>query len=203
MRISVLISSYGGRRWHRMATSRAEPSASTQGAHEVLVLHEQHGTIASCRNNNAAQATGEWLCFLDADDEMTAGYIGAIQAAENPELGDLALYTPMVEYVQGRRRQEPKFWPESDLTTGNWMVIGTVVSKRLFTEIGGFHEGDPHGLEDWALWAMAYQRGAKPVKVPGAIYIAHQHDLSSHARFMRDRNAYMTAYRQVRERLWA
>ncbi len=36
------------------------------------MLHEDDATIAEVRNKNTVDATGDWLCFLDADDELGA-----------------------------------------------------------------------------------------------------------------------------------
>lgn len=158
--------------------SRALPSALDQGAHEILTEHDPQGTVASVRNMLAEQARGDYLVFLDADDELERGYIAAMKAAR-PERD--TLLTPAVSYVVHGRRMRPKFWPEVDLRYANWLVIGTAISRSLFWEIGGFSDEEEFGAyEDWELWLRASAAGATVRKVPDAIYVAHQEPTSRH-----------------------
>ena len=50
------------------------------------------------------------------------------------------------------------------------MVIGTLVQRAVFEEVGGFREWPIY--EDWCLWQRCWLRGAEPVEVPDAHYIA-------------------------------
>lgn len=61
-------------------------------------------------------------------------------------------------------------WPEMDLRLGNWLVIGTLVQRQVFVEVGGFREWPLY--EDWCLWQRCWKAGAEPVKVPDAVYVA-------------------------------
>jgi len=136
------------------------------------------------RNALAVKATGDYLCFLDGDDELAPGYIAAMQKVYEQEYdGTPLLLTPKVAYVVKGRKQAPKFWPETDPWSGNWMVLGTLVSKDLFMKVGGwreFDENDWNEWDDWELWIRCQKAGALPVKVPKAVYIAHQEKTSRH-----------------------
>ena len=72
MKISILVSTYGDDSWNQMALNRAMPSCIGQGAHEVLYHHEADGTVASCRNNNAAKATGDTAKTRQAYEKLVA-----------------------------------------------------------------------------------------------------------------------------------
>ncbi len=174
MTFSIIVASYGHTRWRTLGDRRALPTATAQHPYEVVRIHEPDGTVASARNNGAAQATGDWLVFLDADDELAPGYTDAMQAAlYNRDVASLLL-TPAVSYVNGRTARPPMFWPEVDLRHGNWLVIGTALPRSLFHEVGGFDDRPEYGaFEDWALWVKCWKAGAKPVKVPDAVYRAH------------------------------
>jgi hypothetical protein len=132
----------------------------------------------------------EFLCFLDADDELADGYIAAMHdAAPTPDfrLGASErnlLLTPMVSYVGSGRAARPKFWPEKPLSEGNWLVIGTLVPRVLFREVGGFRD-ELHGYEDWSLFARCWKAGAEIVKVPDAVYVAHVRGGSRNRRMSR------------------
>lgn len=181
MQTSILIPSYGQPHWQHLATTRAEPAARRCEPFEVLTEHFPDGDINTSRNALAAKATGDWLCFLDADDELEPDYLREMQAAY---CGRKKLYTPAVRIVRRRRSKPPDFYPQVDLRYGNWLIIGTLIERRTFLALGGFRDW-PHGLEDWDLWARAHYAGLEVVRVPGAIYVQHRDGPSSHARAAR------------------
>lgn len=185
--VSVIIGCHGATDWADIAWSRAYPSAIGQGANEVLVSFEKNGTIASARNAGAAESKGEWLIFLDADDELAPGYIAAMFSASMRE-GNEALLAPAVSYcVLGYPPQDPKFWTNGyadRLISGNWLLIGTAVHRSVFEKAGGFHEWPIY--EDWDLWLRCLAVGAYPVKVPEAVYLAHVNSDSRNKRLRHD-----------------
>jgi glycosyltransferase involved in cell wall biosynthesis len=172
MNISICISTFGSERWEALAYTQAWPSA--RGAHEVVVRHLHTGTLAQARNEAALDAEGDYLCFLDADDELGPDYIGAMTRAyeqERRDDGTPLLLAPAVSYIRKTKAQPPKFWPEIPLSQGNWLIIGTLVPRDLFLAAGGFRE---YGMyEDWDLFIRCVQAGAEIVKVPKAVYWAH------------------------------
>ena len=90
------------------APSRPHPG---QDADELCVLHQPDGTRASSLNQGARQAHGDWLIFLDADDELAPGYVGAMRRAleQHPD-GDLMLFTPAVQHIRKGRPGTPFFF---------------------------------------------------------------------------------------------
>lgn len=196
MDVSILVATYGSDEWEQLALRRAVPSTENQGA-EVVVVHEPDGSVASSRNAAAEAANREWLCFLDADDELAFGYCREMSRIHARNPNPRHLYTPAVSYIQNGRRKPAKFWPECSLDTGNWMVIGTLIRRDVFREIGGFHEL-PHGLEDWNLWGRAVRYGCVPVKVPRAIYVAHHNPESKHHQLRLDKAEYGVWYEKAK-----
>jgi glycosyltransferase involved in cell wall biosynthesis len=185
--VSVVIASYGDESWVELTRDRAYPSAQNQGAHEVVLVHQPDGSIATARNEGAEKAKGDWLCFLDADDELADGYVEAMKAAERSEEVPIVgpvLLTPAVSYVSSGRRARPKFWPEKPLSEGNWLVIGTLIPRLLFVSVGGFDDS-PHAYEDWSIFARCWKAGAAIVKVPDAVYVAHVRGGSRNRRMSR------------------
>lgn len=204
MKVSILISTYGNLEWLEMAKERAFPSACKQNAHEVRIYHNEDSTIAEVRNAQAEVATGDWLCFLDADDELGLGYLEAMGRALEQKRGvDGAplLLTPAVSYVRKGRPQPPKLLPVGDLRDDNYLVVGTVVQRDLFLKVGGF--GDyPHGFEDWSLWAKCWKAGAKIIQVKRAIYYAHINPRSKHRVAWRNREWQVEMHNRVRRELF-
>lgn len=172
MNCSVIIATYGDEKWSALARGRALPSARPQDPLEVIVAHDSDWTIARARNGAVAEATQDWLLFLDADDELAPGYLDAMTRAVERERHDgTLLLTPAVSFVVNGRQQRPHFQKEQPLRDGNWLTIGTLIPRALFQEVGGFREWGLY--EDWDLWARCEMAGARIVKVPDAVYLAH------------------------------
>jgi glycosyltransferase involved in cell wall biosynthesis len=184
VKLSIVIASHGSDKWCDLAWSRAYPSAEAQGAHEVLIEHDsdQSATRAEVRNRLIERATGDWICTLDADDELAPGFVDAMRDAwseptyQGMLYPDTVLFVPRVQYVH-RRIEEPRFPPEVDLRKGNWMVVGTVVPRLLVLEVGGWRVFTGSGVlnqwDDWDLWIRCGMAGAVYRKTPKAIYVAH------------------------------
>lgn len=171
---TICIGTYGGNEWVQLAHERAIPSAEAQG---VPVIHRHGATLARARNEALALVGGtEWVVFLDADDELTPGYINALAG------GAADLRAPAVSYVKhGRPRAPyvPKVAGHShDCTAGcvasgegNWLVVGAAARAQLLREIGGWAEWPVY--EDFDLWMRAILAGASVEAIPEAVYLAH------------------------------
>lgn len=204
MNVSIIVATYGDESWRTLAQERAIPSAYAQEPYEVLDGHALDGPISEIRNALASMASGEWLCFLDADDELGRGYLAAMQQAferRREHGGAPPLLTPAVSYVRKGRQQTPRFLSGNDLSKNNYLVVGTLVRRDLFMQVGGFSDY-PHGFEDWSLWAKCWKAGAEVVQVKRAVYIAHWNPTSKHRLAWRDRRWQVKMHQQVQRELF-
>lgn|GEM_PF-1242786 len=194
---SILVATYGDPAWEELSWSRAYPSTVGQGMKEpfdgtveTIVHHLEDGTLAQARNQAAARAEGEWLCFLDADDELEPFYVEEMyrrllllwhgDGIDHPgfPLPDLLL-APAVRYWAGDGREPGAGIPN----IGGWprtseCVIGTLMPRLAFLEAGGFQETTSDGTpltiyEDYATFLALWDAGAHLVHVPDAVYRAH------------------------------
>jgi glycosyltransferase involved in cell wall biosynthesis len=190
MNVAIVVATCGEDRWQKLAHERAWPTAMAEATarpgRTADLRHYDGLTIAEARNRAAAQvvAPHDWLCFLDADDELEPGYLDAMEEAwiNGAITTD---WSPL--FVPAMRRVEPPHpWAQFEATIpnkGGWprvneCVIGTLVHRGLFDRVGGFrtetNDGTPISIyEDWDLWLRCVDAGATRVYVPAAVYRAH------------------------------
>lgn len=155
MDVTVIVATYGSDEWRDLGSD----TALAHGA-----AHWHGDTLAQARNAAAGAADTEWLVYLDADDELSGGYIDAMAAAD----GDLR--APALHLVYPDRIVVPDL-ASRDIERTNPCCIGTAIRRDMFLAVGGFPELP--GWEDWALFLRAYRRGATITHVPDAVYQAH------------------------------
>jgi GT2 family glycosyltransferase len=120
------------------STDRSAEVAAQLGARVIRV---EQGRVAELRNRGAALATTDILAFVDADNEIVAGWVhAAVECLHMPHVGAAgALYhaPPDGTWVQrtyGHLRGTPNGQDETDwLGSGNLAVLRTA-----FEAIGGF-----------------------------------------------------------------
>lgn len=168
MEVAVVVATYGSLDWIERAEQVAIPSARRQTSNVIRV----HGnTIAAARNDGAFAAKlggADWLCFLDADDELEPNYLRAM--AHSPYAGRRVfprLLAPRVRYDDRAVRS----YRDRNIAHMNPCVIGTLVQLDRFIEAGGFWE-EP-AWEDWSLFRRCWMLGSPVTEVRNAIYRAH------------------------------
>lgn len=167
--------------------------------------HDDRLAIGPVRNVLAGKASGDWLCFLDADDQLAPWYLAEMfnrYHAEREHSRGPFLLTPSVSKMRKGRRSSAAFYPEVPLWQANWLVVGTLIERDLFERVGGF-EDYPHGFEDWSLWNKAAKAGAQVVKVPKAIYIQHINPRSKHRLGWKNRRWQVETHQRVEAELAA
>lgn len=84
MNLSVIIIIPQGQE-HALSVKRAVQSA--QFADEILVIQQKFSVLdfAECRNNAMQQARGEWVMFLDSDEEITPALAKEIKRLVAPK----------------------------------------------------------------------------------------------------------------------
>ena len=156
-----------------------------------IVVHRQSNAgVAAARNRGARAANGEWLAFLDADDEWLPEKLDRQLAARPQHMA----YTD--RFNVGARGELPDI--QSDVTPmhgvdlflpllleGNFITASSaLVRRRVFESTGGFFEG-LHGTEDWDLWVrIAARHDIDFVPAPLVNYRFHAGGISRNYRRM-------------------
>jgi glycosyltransferase involved in cell wall biosynthesis len=126
----------------------------------VRYVRQANRGPANARNHGARLATGDWLAFLDADDEWLPGKLAAQLAAADVDAG--LVYTDCNYFgdcvrVSARQSDGLRLWNGDifeELLLDNFLTLSSVmIRKSCFQRLGGFDESpELIGVEDWDLW---------------------------------------------------
>ncbi|PZT89457.1 MAG: hypothetical protein DI630_32190 [Gordonia sp. (in: high G+C Gram-positive bacteria)] len=136
----------------------------------VRVIHQQNGGVGVARNRGIAEATGEVIVCLDADDWLDAHYVAeAVQTLSQP--GTVVAY-PFCHTFGGVVGEQPTA-PQVDAVAalrGSGIFMPSAFRKSRWQQIGGFYTGDPAAQEDWEFWTRVLRDGGIARRVPSAAF---------------------------------
>lgn len=161
----------------------------------TLIRQDDEGfRLAAARNRGAEAATGEVLCFLDADCAPEPGYLEALTRLpalcpdavtvgrrRHAELSGLADDAPLLDLPEHLLLGDPTWLADAYRRSGDLLdadarsyryLIGAVLActRAFYAETGGFDETfTTYGGEDWEWAWRCWQHGAVLAHVPDAV----------------------------------
>jgi glycosyltransferase involved in cell wall biosynthesis len=162
----------------------------------VRVVRQANAGHVRARNRAARMASGEWLAFLDADDEWLPEKLVKQLAVADEKTG--MVYTERwnvgdIGRINERQSSGQPLWEGEifeHLLLANFITVSSVIMRKtVFEELGGFDES-LKVCEDWDLWLRYTERGGHVgvCREPLTLYRWHRNSMSnSHGRMCQGR----------------
>jgi len=138
---------------------------------KTRVIRTPHRGLAAARNTGVEQATGRYLCALDADDRLLPTFLErTVEVLEsNPKL------TFCSAWLRTFGEEQWNWTPtRCDLPTLLWedtVLTAALVRRADVVEIGGYDTEMPEqGYEDWDLWLRLVSSGRAGTILPEILF---------------------------------
>lgn len=131
---------------------------------EIIYLPQPNSGVSAARNRGIREASGEWLAFLDSDDEWLPDKLQRQMEAVTAEPETVLCHTDEIWIRNGRRVNPMKKHTKS----GGWIFqkclplccispSSVVIHNAVFEDVGMFDESLP-ACEDYDLWLRVTAR---------------------------------------------
>lgn len=133
---------------------------------KIKIINIENRGLANARNVGAKKAQGEYLTFLDADDQVyKTFYSKAINILE--KFNNVSFVYSWLEYFEGTKGVWPNFHTEFPyLLLSNMLSATTVVRKKDFLNFGINKVEMEYGMEDYECWISLCENGYFGISIP-------------------------------------
>jgi glycosyltransferase involved in cell wall biosynthesis len=147
----------------------------------VRYLHQPPSGAAAARNRGAAAARGEYLVFLDSDDEARRRWLEELVGATCTSAAPVAFCGIELRDENGGpgvRVPPIPLGPLFNDWRGNFLAGAFLLRRELFLELGGYRtelRANQHTELGFRLVDLCSERGWSCVHVDQALVVSHRH----------------------------
>ncbi len=138
----------------------------------IRVRHASSRSGISVASNTAlAMATGEFVAFLDHDDELAPHALQQVVEALNAD-PSLDLVYSDEDHLEDGRPVQPRYkpdWSPDLFLSYNYLCHFCIIRRSVVEEVGGFREGYD-GAQDYDLLLRVTERTNRIAHIPAILY---------------------------------
>ncbi|MCO5199179.1 MAG: glycosyltransferase [Anaerolineae bacterium] len=167
----------------------ATPAIVSRYGDTVRLIRQENMGAAAARNCGALAATGQFVAFLDSDDQWDANFLSEMLAvaARWPQAAALYSFAQMID-ADGKpllqKTHNVVYDPDelyAVLLRANFLLPSTMLCRRAALLEVGLFDVSLRRLQDWDLWLRMLRADMMFVGVQRCLvrYRAHPHSLSA------------------------
>lgn len=137
----------------------------------VTFLKDNQG-MAGASNEALSMASGEFVAFMDHDDELSRESLFEVVKLLNREPEADLIFTDEDKLAMTGKRMRPvykKGWDPELFLTYNYLCHLVVCRRELVIKVGGFRKGF-EGSQDYDLWLRVTENTDRIVHIPKVLY---------------------------------
>lgn len=151
----------------------------------IRAFHQANGGEAAARNRGVAEARGDYVVYLDADDEFLPGRLAALHAALDADPGLDIVTTDAwicvdgtdVGRIYGPQNRFAHDDQATEILRRNFVFGHAAVRRSALLAVGGYDTTLRHAC-DWDVWLRMIRAGSRVGLVPEPLSRNHRHAAS-------------------------
>jgi glycosyltransferase involved in cell wall biosynthesis len=147
---------------------------STLAKPRVRVFRSENQGLAGARNLAIANAQGQYILPLDADDRLAPTFVEKANAMldERPEVGIVYSEVEWFGEENGKWDVPPYRFP--DILLDNVIVASALFRRSDWELVGGYSTEFRSRWEDYDFWLSLIERGRVPYRIPEVLFYYRQ-----------------------------
>jgi len=163
----------------------------------TVIRLEKNSGPAVARNKAIAQAKGDYILPLDADDTIEPTYLEKAQTIlkNHPNVGIVYCEADFFGAKSGKWELPPYSFPE--VLVANMIFATGMYRKEDWEKVGGYNENMRQGNEDYDFWLSLLELGRKVYQIPEILFHYRIKERSRTTQLRSDANKEIDTYEQI------